>query len=591
MKPSEHYIGERLSYKHQLCTVRCVGPVKDKPGVWLGVEWDDPSRGKHNGTHEGVTYFECTNRSYHDRYIPSTSLTSISGRSTSPTVGSFLRPTQTWDPPRTFFQALQEKYMPEFHESEAEIVYISGKQAEEVGFEKFHQRQAKLQGIHVLVLDHMRIKHQSPSREDEDSIEELCADITELDLSGNLFETFDEVVKLCGLLPKLKVLTLDGNRFTVDKKQHPALRKVRTLSLSQTLLNQTEIKKLVSDSDAPVFPSLSTLNLANNEFCCSLNLLLPPTLSTLDLSDNGFCALSDLKDLSRNGSLHTLILKRNRISAVCADTVALARVCLRVAELDLSYNAIDTFSFFTSINPPTFPQLKHLRVAGNPLYKSLVSAEGKPLTAEDGYMLTIARLPQLEYLNYSKITEKERLNAESYYLGQIAIEVSSAGEGHEADVISRHPRYRELCDEYGEPNIQWKVKKNEVDPNSLAARLVSVTFNLALHAFPDIKQRSWSDEIPKSFSIYAVLGMVGKRLGQIPLHLRLVLETNERDPVGMSNGYEGPEWWDSSDDEDEAGEVGWVRRDVEMVAGTRALGTFVDGLVAMVRVERRDGYA
>lgn len=29
------------------------------PGLWLGVEWDNPERGKHNGTHEGVQYFTC----------------------------------------------------------------------------------------------------------------------------------------------------------------------------------------------------------------------------------------------------------------------------------------------------------------------------------------------------------------------------------------------------------------------------------------------------------------------------------------------------------------------------------------------------
>lgn len=28
-------------------------------GIWLGVEWDDPARGKHSGVHEGVQYFSC----------------------------------------------------------------------------------------------------------------------------------------------------------------------------------------------------------------------------------------------------------------------------------------------------------------------------------------------------------------------------------------------------------------------------------------------------------------------------------------------------------------------------------------------------
>lgn len=25
---------------------------------WIGVEWDNPERGKHDGTHEGHTYFK-----------------------------------------------------------------------------------------------------------------------------------------------------------------------------------------------------------------------------------------------------------------------------------------------------------------------------------------------------------------------------------------------------------------------------------------------------------------------------------------------------------------------------------------------------
>lgn len=29
------------------------------PGIWVGVEWDDPTRGKHDGTKEGVRYFTC----------------------------------------------------------------------------------------------------------------------------------------------------------------------------------------------------------------------------------------------------------------------------------------------------------------------------------------------------------------------------------------------------------------------------------------------------------------------------------------------------------------------------------------------------
>lgn len=59
MVDQDHYIGQRLSLKSQTCTVRFIGAVKDKQGQWLGVEWDDASRGKHDGTHEGISYFTC----------------------------------------------------------------------------------------------------------------------------------------------------------------------------------------------------------------------------------------------------------------------------------------------------------------------------------------------------------------------------------------------------------------------------------------------------------------------------------------------------------------------------------------------------
>ena len=28
-------------------------------GEWFGIEWDDSSRGKHDGTKDGIRYFNC----------------------------------------------------------------------------------------------------------------------------------------------------------------------------------------------------------------------------------------------------------------------------------------------------------------------------------------------------------------------------------------------------------------------------------------------------------------------------------------------------------------------------------------------------
>ena len=62
-------IGARISFKGQIGTVKFSGPLTheipagskiDKDAEWLGVEWDNPEEGKHNGTVKEVKYFECT---------------------------------------------------------------------------------------------------------------------------------------------------------------------------------------------------------------------------------------------------------------------------------------------------------------------------------------------------------------------------------------------------------------------------------------------------------------------------------------------------------------------------------------------------
>lgn len=42
---------------HHRATVRYVGPVDGQQGAWVGLEWDEAARGKHDGAHAGRRYF------------------------------------------------------------------------------------------------------------------------------------------------------------------------------------------------------------------------------------------------------------------------------------------------------------------------------------------------------------------------------------------------------------------------------------------------------------------------------------------------------------------------------------------------------
>jgi hypothetical protein len=50
-------VGTRINFNGSFGTIRYVGEVGQSPETWLGVEWDDPKRGKHSGSHRGHQYF------------------------------------------------------------------------------------------------------------------------------------------------------------------------------------------------------------------------------------------------------------------------------------------------------------------------------------------------------------------------------------------------------------------------------------------------------------------------------------------------------------------------------------------------------
>lgn len=59
MSSHEPQVGDRVRILKDAATVRYIGPVVNQEGTWIGVEWDDVSRGKHDGSTGGVKYFSC----------------------------------------------------------------------------------------------------------------------------------------------------------------------------------------------------------------------------------------------------------------------------------------------------------------------------------------------------------------------------------------------------------------------------------------------------------------------------------------------------------------------------------------------------
>lgn len=346
---------------------------------------------------------------------------------------------------------------------------------------------------------------------------------------------------------------------------------ITTFKLEQNFLTWEDTTRLTR-----LFPTLSTFSASSN-----LYTVLPPhnlnsTITDLILEDNLIPSLSAISSLSQLPHLRRLILKSNKISEI-GDSVPVFQDTL--TEVDLSFNDISTWTFIEQLEH-TFPGLTSLRVSHNPLYESLQAPDGRALTADDGYMLTLARLGNLQMLNHSPITAKERLNAESYYLSTIVKEVQFAPESMREQILKSHPRYKWLCEEYGEPDIYRSA--NAINPNSLAARLLKIRFYLAAD-----KSKTIEEEVPMSFTAYTVMGLVGKHFGIMPIKCKLIWETGDWMHVKRSVTDFGEDDWDS-DEEGEERQADRVMREVEVVPGTRSIGTWIDGSEAIVRVEVKD---
>ncbi|KAF6274816.1 tubulin folding cofactor E [Rhinolophus ferrumequinum] len=114
-------IGRRVDVNGEHATIRFYGIVPPVAGLWLGVEWDNPERGKHDGSHEGTVYFKCRH----------------------PTGGSFVRPNKV-NFGVDFLTAIKKRYVledgPE-EDGKEQIVTIGNKPVETIGFDSIIKQQ------------------------------------------------------------------------------------------------------------------------------------------------------------------------------------------------------------------------------------------------------------------------------------------------------------------------------------------------------------------------------------------------------------------------------------------------------------------
>ncbi|XP_077342643.1 tubulin-specific chaperone E isoform X2 [Lithobates pipiens] len=392
-------------------------------GLWLGIEWDNPLRGKHNGSHEGRRYFTCRH----------------------PTGGSFIRPKKA-NFGVSFLTALIKRYGT--NDEWNEKMVVGKKHVELVGFESIQEEQSQLNTLSDISLRGYEVSNAGQEAE----ILHSCPNISVLNLSKNLLASWENVADIAYQLKKLNTLDLSENRFYLPS--HPSLltnafENLTTLSLNQTGITWKEVLQC-----AAMWPVLEELHLASNGIASMerpVNCL--QCLTLLNISDNNLTDEKQLYALSELPRLKQLIITNNRISSVEFPVTQFGcstELFSSLTSLSVDGNNVSLWSFINELNK--LKSLQSLNCQNNPLMES----EKNPRTVRQ---LIIAKIANLKYLNKTEILPEERRGAELDYRKMFGIDWLKAGGSHKSEFsnlslmfLEEHPRYTALVKKYGAPD-------------------------------------------------------------------------------------------------------------------------------------------
>ncbi|GAU46622.1 hypothetical protein TSUD_377880 [Trifolium subterraneum] len=388
---NEFNVGQRVhaySDSTRIGTVKYVGNVEGYSDTWVGIDWDYGG-GKHDGSINNVRYFHAK----------------------SEKSGSFVRP-KNLSKGISLLQALEKRYRSNSTKDEVEEMYVLSTSNKKVSIEllgtsEINDKLSRFEELTNASLAYMGVS--SPGIPCELSI--TVPNIKELDLSGNLLSEWKDVGSICEQLPALKALNLSYNLMSPYKSELPLLKSIRVLVLNNTGVDWEQVELLRQS-----LTTIEELHIMGN----NISRILPvsssmvqgfDSLRLLNLEDNCIAEWSEIMKLSQLRCLEQLYLNKNCLSSLfypdngCQYYESEVTSCKPFQNLRcllLGDNNISDLASVDSLN--LFPNLVDIRLSGNPITDA--TKGGVPR------FVLIARLAEIQILNGSEITSRERKDSE-----------------------------------------------------------------------------------------------------------------------------------------------------------------------------------
>ncbi|KAK2161322.1 hypothetical protein NP493_1590g00002 [Ridgeia piscesae] len=464
MEGDENLIGARFESDGYYGTIRFKGQVADTKGDWYGVEWDDPTRGKHDGAHGGTKYFTTSH----------------------PTSGSFLRPRKA-NLGISFMCALEERYGIIDAELAAKInndMFVVGHKqrttVEVVGIEQINKQQSKFDELVSVALRGMCVN--SPGKDGE--IARSIPNVEELDLSSNLLSSWEDVARISQQLPKLTSLNVSSNRLMLPSNPSAltaAFKNIKVIYLNRMNYTWNDVLRCCE-----MFPRLVELHACFNNIASlgglSDNLL---GLKRLNLEHNALTSWAELLVAGQLPNLEELIVNDTGLEEVkFPDTTGRQKTKYfpRLTTLALSHNKIHSLESINELGK--LSSLSDLKISHNTLMEAVSKVTTvNPATAQYTlWYLYIAKIGNLKRLNNTWVTSSDQQGADLDYLkmfGQAWLKLLPGPSPEREQFNLAHPRYEELVQIYGPPG------EAECKQDSAALKNKLLSMNIDSPSLPD----------------------------------------------------------------------------------------------------------
>ncbi|KAH8413645.1 hypothetical protein KR222_002538 [Zaprionus bogoriensis] len=473
-------LGTRIKIGNNYGTVKYVGEVCGHAGTWLGIEWDDGLRGKHNGAIDGKRYFQTQ----------------------SPTAGSFIRPGKL-GPCATLETEARERYL-NYKSSNVDESLIREAQAslqaslfEVVGMDKIARKQSKFEQLSEVSVDETPVNAAGCLKE--------LTHLTTLNVSHTLIWNWEIVASITEQLPMLVNLNLSSNRLLLPK--------------------ESQIKEL-----EPAFRQLKHINLRNCGFTDWQDVLqtaqLWPDIQSLGLQDNSLSQLSEVDCTRIFRQLQELDLHNTKLMDF--DQVVKLGNIRTLRLLNLIENGIEQLKL-PDCEPQSklsiFVSLEQLSLGNNPIWneteafneldklpqlRRLNKSPHLKSNFDEMFSKAVASIAGLQFVNKAQVTPEERRGAEYDIWKKYApdwLQVIKLGADALREFYRKHRTYVTLVNKYGSPA--------DFVPRTQTKQSNLIKIRIQHQATGEI----WEKKVPRMITVQTLQGLVMKRfhlIGETP---------------------------------------------------------------------------